>query len=478
MWRDELQIFQLGTNSRTLVDLSNNLRYQGHPALWDVLVWGVAHLTPNPAWMQVLHAATAVPIWLLVYRWSPFTRLEKLLLLLSYFLFFEYFVVTRPYALATLCGFGYVALRQHLRAHTALAWLLLGLQANVATHATIASIAFALVFVLEERRHDARFLGGVALYLALLAFSIASMIPAPDFGPWDVAPRFELSGAIIPLMVMLGAFVPVDPDWFRAAAAFLSDPQTTPVPFVWNPNPAQYILGLAHPGAEQSLLLAASLLIVPIALCVFLTRNRYRVLEFSLAYVGICLFAALWHFPGGARHHGLVFIALVASVWTARAGASGRTSWLLVALLAINAFGGVITLGSEFNTFSQSRNAARWIETNNLAEMPLIGSRDAQVSSAGGYLGRPIYYLECECTGTFIVWNGRRQSPLSLAQFRERLADAVVRISAGDALLILNRPLAPPDFDAARFTVIWLESFVGSVTQENYWLYRVVKTAS
>src|SRR5437588_5150148 len=57
MWRDELQIFQLGTNSRTLVDLSNNLRYQGHPALWDVLVWGVAHLTPNPAWMQVLHAA-------------------------------------------------------------------------------------------------------------------------------------------------------------------------------------------------------------------------------------------------------------------------------------------------------------------------------------------------------------------------------------------------------------------------------------
>ena len=34
----------------------------------------------------------------------------------------------------------------------------------------------------------------------------------------------------------------------------------------------------------------------------FVTRNRYRVLEFSLAYVGICLFAALWHFPGGARH--------------------------------------------------------------------------------------------------------------------------------------------------------------------------------
>ena len=84
--------------------------------------------------------------------------------------------------------------------------------------------------------------------------------------------------------------------------------------------------------------------------------------------------AVLWHFRGGARHHGLVFVAFVASVWAARARAPRPPlSLLFVALLGINALGGFLTLGSEFNTFSQSSNAARWIESNKLA-LPLSAS--------------------------------------------------------------------------------------------------------
>jgi hypothetical protein len=187
------------------------------------------------------------------------------------------------------------------------------------------------------------------------------------------------------------------------------------------------------------------------------------------------LFAVLWQFPGGARHHAILFLALVACVWTARSRSSlPRTPWLFVGMLAVNALGGLLTLGSEFNTFSQSRNAAAWIERNDLARMPLIGSRDAQVSSVAGYLGRPVYYLECECLGTFIVWNGSRQSPLSTSQFGERLVRALDRIEQHEAILIRNAPITAgaeqPGLPGISVTL--LQSFTGAVTDENYWIYR------
>ena len=475
MWRDELQIHLLGSNSPTLVELFRNLRYEAHGALWDALVWVLAQLGGGPVAMQVLHAAIAATAWILVYRYSPFTRLEKLLLLLSYFLFFEYFVLSRSYGLAILLGFAFVALRQHRPSWRAVPWLLLGLLANINAFVTIWSIALAAVFVLEERLRDARFWGGAVIYLVLLSAGLATMIPAPDYGPWDASPKLDLASVDNALAITLGAFVPIDPDWFPAAAAFLADPRPAPVPFSWNPSPLRWVVAITQADGEH-LLRLASILLVPIILCALVTRQRYRVLEFSLAFLGMMLFAVLWHYVGGSRHFGLVFAAFVASAWIARARAPDpRPSGFLIVILAVSAFGGTLSLGSEFTTFSQARNAARWLQNENSANLPLIGQRDAQVSSVAGYLGRPVYYLECECIGTFIRWNSTRQSPLSEQQFRERLARALARIGRGDAILIRNVPLDPAvtkNLVPGRALVL-AASFTGATTDENYWIYRV-----
>ena len=57
---------------------------------------------------------------------------------------------------------------------------------------------------------------------------------------------------------------------------------------------------------------------LPIAACWLITRDLLRVLEFTLVYLGILLFANIWNYPGYARHHGVVFLALIAAGWTAR----------------------------------------------------------------------------------------------------------------------------------------------------------------
>jgi len=474
MWRDELQIFQLGLGSSSLFDLFARLKYVAHGSLWDGLVWLITRVTADPAWMQVLQAVLAAGVWIVIYQWSPFTRIEKFLLLLSYFLFFEYFVMSRSYVLVALLGFAFVAVRQHQPQQIVLAWLLLGLLANIVMHATIWSMALAVFFAIEQHERRGAFYAGAALYLALLAFGIATMIPAADYGPWGEDVGFDPTRLAKAIAIPLGALFPINPDWIGTAREFLHGAAVAP-PAFWNPNPIQYVVTFAGGTTGQPVWLWL-FFAAPLIVCWLISRQRIRIAEFATFYVGILAFAILWDFSGSSRHHGIVFLALFASAWLVRANFAGDrwSAWTLRSLLLVSAVGGVLTLTSEFRPFSQSRNAAQWLSQNELASAFLIGSRDAQASSVAGYLGRPIYYLECECLGTFIVWNHSRTSLLTTEQFRARLARAVKSV-AGDSILIRNRPLLPEELPPdTGLSATLLKSFTGTVeTGENYWIYRV-----
>src|SRR6476469_2194572 len=78
MWRDELQAFMVAAASNTPLDLFAKLKYEGHPGLWHLLLWVVTSFTSDPVWMQILHLAIALGIWTLVWRASPFSKIEKL----------------------------------------------------------------------------------------------------------------------------------------------------------------------------------------------------------------------------------------------------------------------------------------------------------------------------------------------------------------------------------------------------------------
>jgi hypothetical protein len=473
MWRDELQIFQLGTASGSLAELFQHLRYEAHGGLWDVMVFAVTRVTADPIAMQLLQACLAAAIWIGIYRWSPFSRAEKFLLLLSYFLFFEYFVMSRSYTLAALLGFGFVAIRHRAPQRTFMAWLSLGLLANLVMHATIWSIALAIGFAIEQRRRDAAFYAGAAIYLACLVFGIWTMIPAADYGPWGSDVQFSWERLYNAVAIPIGAFWPVDPGWVVDTFRFLTG-ATDVAPRFWNPNPVISVVSTVQANLDHPLRLAL-VFAIPLVVCWLIARQPLRVLEFALTYAGLVLFATLWDFVGTAHHHGMLFLALVAGAWLARARGTrdGWSVWTLRIVLLVSAVGGVLTLSSETHPFSRSRDAGRWLAENDLASAFLIGSRDAQVSSVAGYLGRPVYYLECQCQGTFIKWNHDRQSPLSPEQFRARLSRARELAAGAPAILIRNRPLAPDEL--AGLAVTPLHSFAGAETDENYWIYRVAK---
>jgi hypothetical protein len=53
-WRDELQAWMIARDSGSLPELFQNIRYEGHPAGWHLLLFVLSRVTRNPAAMQNL----------------------------------------------------------------------------------------------------------------------------------------------------------------------------------------------------------------------------------------------------------------------------------------------------------------------------------------------------------------------------------------------------------------------------------------
>ena len=106
----------------------------------------------------------------------------------------------------------------------------------------------------------------------------------------------------------------------------------------------------------------------------------------------------------------------------------------------INALAGMTTLAGEVRPYSQGRNTATWLQRHHLADGFLVGSRDYAVSTVAGYLQRPIYYLECECYGTYVEWNERREHDLNIEEAVARVTRVMQAENKSEAYLISSLP--------------------------------------
>ena len=319
-------------------------------------------------------------------------------------------------------------------------------------------------------------IAGAAAYLALLAFAIVMMRPPPHLDLAAPGIEFSFLRFNSELSTPIGAFVPFSLDEIRSAMAWIAHPQTAAIPDFFNATPVVEFSDLTQADTLHAIWLAL-VFATPVAICWLLARSWLLVLEFALLYLGILLFENIWHFPGSARHHGVVFLALVAAVWSARLRRAPIVSspWLFSGILFLNACGGVMSLASELRPFSESYETAVWIRQNDLANAFLIGSHDAQVSAVIGYLERPVYYLECECFRPFGIWDETRHGRLTAEEFASRLAKAVTLAGQRDPILIRNRPVTAEDLSpvSPSFSATLLKSFTNASTDEDFWIYRM-----
>ena len=458
MWRDEIHSWGLVLASPSLADLFANLRFTGHPGLWYLPLWLASWLTDSPYAVQVVHAAIGVLLIATISLLSPFSRLEKLLLLSSYFVLYEYTVISRSYGLGLWIALIYAHMRATHPERVLANVCLLGLLANTNMFAFVLSAAFAFEYAVEllfrRQKNSAAalkaLLPSALAYMALAALAVAAMWPNPDISwrttgnplgqAWDpIRLTVMLSGSVESLMPTHAL------NYWNAAAE-----------------------GTLHPAS------AAALPALAFILFHIFRNNRQLLLVPALTAIGSIAVGQLVY-ANSMRHWGVNFIAFVAVLWMQRVWSPTR-SYLAIALLAVSATAGIAISIQQFPlTFSEGRNTAQWIKDNGLSDAALVGTPDTLSVVVAQYLKKPIYFLDCSCTDTYLFYHKRRDA-FDPSQIPDRLAGAVRELEPQPILFVVTDPLdrkALADLNDRGILATQLAAFDEASTDENFYVYRV-----
>ncbi len=417
LWRDELNAWGIAAASHSLRQLFYYVHYEGHPSLWYVLLWVVSRATDNPAAMKLLEACIGIAIYLLLALRSPFSRVEKALLYCSYFISFEYTVLSRMYGICLLLVLLYAAQRAAHPARVLLNALLLGLIANTDTLGILFSCALALEYALfiaaQQRRglklaSRRRLVEGVLLFLGLLAASVLSLLPSKHISWRTTGHMFTFARSFGHLAQTCVDYVVLP--WFPIATHF-------PHAF-WNPSPVSHWK-----------FFYAAMFPVVIAAYYALFRRERNLLALLLATA--CAGIAFGHliYQGSMRQFGVMFMAFLVALWIQR-GRIARVPTLVYVFLGLSALGGLQAAVAQWaRPFSNAGNAARWIRDHGKENEPLIGQKDTNAIGVAEMLRRPMYQLECSCTDRFLLFSDRRDQ-YSEDQLPSRLARAMGDVHA------------------------------------------------
>ncbi len=474
MWRDEMQAWLLARDSGSVLDLLHNLKYEGHPPLWHLLLMPLTRLFASPMAMQLLHLGISSTTVYVLVRHAPFSWPKKLLLVLSYYLFYEYSVLARNYSLAVLAIFLFCAgfparHRRFLPVVLALCFLT---QTNAfgLVMAIVLAGALALELVVDRARlaeqpnvAARRYIGGLIVVALFIALAIDQVRPPADsmFVGW----QFGLTE-----------------DAFRRTSYALVGGYA-PVPMLvlnyWNSD----ILLYTDPGLAVAAVVVVVILVVLYA--VTLADRPLALLVYAGCTLSILAFLHIVLTSHALRHYGYLFIALVMSEWLRPscrevvpplAVLSRRLARFLPAglglLFAVQAVSGVLAAGMDrLFVFSNASRVADYLQHGPFADRMLAAWKDFSATAIVGYLGdRPFYYPESRHTGSFIRWDRTRQT-ISAAEVIERARREGERLRK-PVVLVVNQPIDPTL--ARQQHLVELAHFQDAVVyDENFWVYEI-----
>ncbi len=468
IWFDEMQHWLIAKDSHSLSDLFHNLRYDGHPPLWHLLLYPLSRLTHNPQAMQVLHLLIATGMAYVFLRFAPLKRTHKLLFIFGYFPVYEYAVISRNYGMGILLIFCFCAtlgLGQRRRYLLLSAILALLCQTNAYGCIIAVCLTCMLLYelVVDEKAraalHGKWWTIAVCVFLVSLGVLVSVLIAAPESnGQYGNMWAAKTDADRLPetLATVWKGIVPIP----RLRYCY------------WDSN--------IFPG--RTLPSIFSVFLLPFMLLLF-TRKRVVFFFACLTVIMMLLFKYLLY-VGYVRHHGHFFILLIVCLWLEKLyskDSEPKTSFFAKAvnfaeshkrsfintLLVIHLAVGIGASAIDWvRPFSQSKNTARYIQSNGLANLPILGDTDTSTPAVAGYLDRPIYYARRQQYGSFVVFDGKLGQDFAEAMLLEEV-QAFAHRKRSDVLILLNYELAKP------FTFMTkLKEFQGSIwDNEDFYLY-------
>jgi hypothetical protein len=438
MWRDEMQAWLIARDSPTLAALFQHLRYEGHPALWYLLLMPLTRISRDPVLMQGLQLTIAAVSLAIVLWRAPLTWVERALFPFGYFVLYEYGVKSRSYVLGFLLMVAFCALWRRRRTSPLLIALVLALLANVHLLFMDISISAACALLVDRVQHRGLPAAGwrvdIAAGLLLLTGWIVAAVtirPPPDPG---FATAWYLSfqtGRLKMCQDALGALVSPAPSLWAAIAAGVL---LLVVLARWKRAPA----------AAVFLLLSAAGMLV-------------------LFYVKL---------PPSPWRCGILFLAFVMANWMARADAAKPLvpKFMFAAVLAVQVVYGLQAVAADrVHPLSSGRAVARYIAAQGWAAQPIIGMPDYAMAPIIGYLGaNQFYFANALRWGSFTIWDKKRTEKIDINAFLQNAARFGPRET-----LVVGRQIAVDPALLRQYGFANAAAFTGArESGENYDIYR------
>lgn len=335
-WSDEAQAWLLARDNSTWEIIRHRLHYEGAPGLWHLLIklFQHAHGTfTGFAWFGAAFAIAGVYVFL---RWSPFPLIIRILLPFTYFIQYQYAVISRSYDLFPLLVFALCALfwrRRHIVLFSVLAGLLANLSMQGVEFASVLSCLYAIELWREHRNgfvvQRRKLVTAVALFALLTVFACYTAIPAPDVN-FAVSDTVSSGPAHDLLVRIIGETQPVFskpplPGPNLPPMPERPEPGFLPSPAAWaawqfNHQPSSSVKTVEEFAISMATQAAWSLSTWNLLACAFLgitavwlrSRRRVRMLLPWLVLLGVG--EVIWV---SDHHLGMLLVALLAGLWLA-----------------------------------------------------------------------------------------------------------------------------------------------------------------
>jgi len=461
LFLDEVQHFLIGRDSDSLSSMYWNMRYDGHPRLWNACLYLITHfITPHYAGMQIFHLLLTTLAAYILLRYAPFSLLVKVLILSGYYFLFEYNVLSRNYGPGICLLF--VALVLLERPDKNLLYLggIILLMCNMHLFFTFASIGIYLSLLPDYYRSGSWRTGKFMLFSGMVLLGVILAVvqfqtPAEDsffqFGPgrWWHEQNFFFS-----IRGLVKGWLPI--------------PETTGGHF-WN----SYWLNEGRVSSLVWGLLFMILLVFPGAV---LRDSRKALIFYYSSLLPLLFFFMVTNFTA-SRYFGMVYVYFLAAAWMKGGigGVSLPLKAMVYSVLLLHTVIGVYALSDDMlHPFSESRNAAAYLEGLGEQHLAVDGCIAGPMLCA--YLEKKVYYLDIDQTGSYLTWK-KSWFPVQRRTIQDEMKGASHIRDWNDFILVSNRKISTdslPCRDGGNYYKLSpLAKFENSIVAwEVYYIYK------
>ncbi len=460
IWSDEAHHFLLARDSSTLLELYKNAAYDGHPLLWDGLLFLITRFSSSVIYMQLLNIIVMSGTVFLFLKHVPFKKVISVLIVFGYFFIYEYHVISRNYAISIFfLTMVFIQLNKPIKQHLLIAACLLGLSCTH-LYSIIVVITLCLVLAFINQKTQVKY-----IYFSLIVISSLILftlkVPADHMlFNYDTDPLLSFKRVGKALSIYLKGILPV-PDFAS--------------PKVWNSN---LIVALSKSfGAVLSVILA----ITPY---VIFKKEKLVLFFFYFSTLLICSFIYFSPLMVSTRHCGFIFMILIFSFWLQKilypveVEKNKLYQKIATVVLSLQVLSGIYLYAADIRQpFSNSKAVAAYVEKNNLENKEIFLSNLSSGPPVSAYLNKKIIYPETGEKNSFCKWN-TWPFILTKVDFEKKLNELVKNDTS---VLVLNTYYLERDLynsidGLSGFKVIKLATFDNPmVTVENYNVYYLIK---